>query len=350
MIRFLLKKLAYALLILFSVASVVFWLFSFSFPNPEDILVTDRTDQATLDAIKKELKLDDQPTRQYFSFLNDLSPISLYNKESLPDIKHVVVFSSAKKVLMLKAPYLRRSFQSGTPTARLISNAFTGTLILALTAMLLASILGLVLGVIASIKHGSWLDQTVLFISTLGVSVPSFFSAILFSWLFGYVLSDYTGLNVVGSLYEIDPFEGRKLALHNLILPALALGIRPLSIITQLTRNSMLDALSKDYIRTARAKGVPAKAVYFKHALKSALNPVITSASGWFASLLAGAFFVEYIFSWKGLGSLTIHALETSDLPVIMGCIVFIAALFVLINMFVDILYTLLDPRITLQS
>lgn len=350
MITFFLKKIAYAILILFSVATVVFWLFSFSFPNPEDILVTDRTDKSTLDAIKKELKLDQPLSVQYIAFLNDLSPISVYQQNTGSIGNHLTLVKTKNKEVVVKLPYLRKSFQNGMPTKTLIKQAFVGTFVLAVTAMLFASLLGLFFGVLSSIRQGSWLDRSLLFISTLGISVPSFFSAIIFSWLFGHVLAKYTGLNVVGSLYEIDAFTGKQLSLKNLILPALALGIRPLSIITQLTRNSMLDALSKDYIRTAKSKGLSNRAIYFKHALKSALNPVITSVSGWFASLLAGAFFVEFIFNWKGLGSLTIHALETSDLPVIMGSIVFIAFLFVVINFLVDIAYTFLDPRIKLGS
>ncbi|MFT5512974.1 MAG: ABC-type dipeptide/oligopeptide/nickel transport system permease component [Bacteroidia bacterium] len=350
MIRYVVKKLGYALLILFSVASVVFWMFSYSFPNPEDILVTDRTDQSTLDAIKKELKLDQPKEKQYVAFLNDLSIISVYDKSYNVEVSHFKILSTKNKTVYGKTPYLRRSFQTGQPTKDILFDAFLGTLVLALAAMIFASFFGLIFGVLSSIKQGSWLDRSLLFVSTLGISVPSFFSAIVFSWLFGHVWHNWTGLNVVGSLYEIDPFSGKQLALKNLILPAFALGIRPLSIVTQLTRNAMLDALSKDYIRTAIAKGLSKRQVYFKHALKSALNPVITSVSGWFASLLAGAFFVEFIFSWKGLGSVTIHALETSDLPIIMGSIIFIAFIFVLINLLVDVLYTVLDPRIRLSA
>ncbi|MFT5724982.1 MAG: peptide/nickel transport system permease protein [Bacteroidia bacterium] len=300
--------------------------------------------------MKKDLKLDQPKGKQYIAFLNDISIVSIYNKSHKVQVSHARLLTIGGKSLYLKTPYLRNSFQTGQPTKTILMEAFAGTLVLALAAMIFASFFGLIFGVISSIKQGSWVDRGLLFVSTLGISVPSFFSAIIFSWLFGHVLSDVTGLNVVGSLYEIDPFTGKKLALKNLILPAFALGIRPLSIITQLTRNSMLDALSKDYIRTAKAKGLNRRQVYFKHALKSALNPVVTSISGWFASLLAGAFFVEFIFSWKGLGSVTIHALETSDLPVIMGSIVFIACLFVFINLLVDVLYTVLDPRIRLNS
>lgn len=343
------RKLFYSVFILFSVATVVFWLFSYSFPKPEEILVSDRTDEATLNAIRKELKLDRSLTAQYFSFLNDLSPVSLYRKDELPQVPKIIL-PVGEKAILLKLPYLRRSFVNGQPTATLISEAFTGTLVLALAAIIIASILGIVLGVLSTIRPGAFWDRFILFVSTIGISVPSFFSALVLSWLFGFVLHRFTGLPVVGSLYEINDSGERVLAIQNLILPAIALGIRPLAIIIQLTRNAMLDTLGQDYIRTAIAKGLSQRQVFFKHALKSALNPVITSISGWFASLLAGAFFVEYIFSWKGLGALTIHALETSDLPVVMACIIFIAGIFILINLLVDLLYRYLDPRISAES
>ena len=137
--------------------------------------------------------------------------------------------------------------------------------------------------------------------------------------------------------------------LKNLILPTITLGIRPLAIIVQLTRSSMLEVLSLDYIRTAKAKGLSSYAIIFNHALRNALNPVVTAVSGWFASLMAGAFFVEYIFGWNGLGKVTVDALELSDFPVVMGAVLFIAFLFVIINILVDILYGFLDPRVKLN-
>jgi peptide/nickel transport system permease protein len=124
------------------------------------------------------------------------------------------------------------------------------------------------------------------------------------------------------------------------------LGIRPLAIITQLTRSAMLDVLNQDYIRTAYAKGLGKKAIIYKHALRNALNPVITAITGWFAELLAGAFFVEYIFGWKGIGKITVDALEKLDYPVVMGAVLLSAAIFVLINFFADVLYRVVDPRI----
>jgi peptide/nickel transport system permease protein len=161
------------------------------------------------------------------------------------------------------------------------------------------------------------------------------------------VLADYTGLNMFGSLYSVDDFgEGEYLDLKNLILPAFTLGIRPLGIIVELTRSSILEVLSQDYIRTARAKGLSEYRIITGHALRNAMNPVVTAISGWFASLMAGAVFVEYVFDWKGIGMVIVEALEKYDLPVIMGAVLFISVILVLINIFVDIIYGYLDPRI----
>ena len=137
--------------------------------------------------------------------------------------------------------------------------------------------------------------------------------------------------------------------LKNLILPALTLGIRPLSVIIQLSRNSLLEVLSMDYVRTATAKGLSKFTVIFKHALRNALNPVVTAVSGWFASLLAGAVFVEYIFAWNGIGKEIVDALNKMDLPVVMGAVLFIASIFVIINILVDLIYGWLDPRIKIS-
>jgi peptide/nickel transport system permease protein len=152
---------------------------------------------------------------------------------------------------------------------------------------------------------------------------------------------------MTGSLYVIDDFgEGKTLQLKNMILPALTLGIRPLSVVVQLARSSFLDVLSQDYIRTARAKGLSQRAVLVKHALRNAMNPVVTAVSGWFAGLLAGAVFIEYIFGWKGIGKEIVEALENYDFPVVMGGVLVISMAFVIINILVDIIYGILDPRI----
>ena len=353
MITFLLKRIANGLLILFSVVTVVFFLFSFSFPNPEKMAVGQRTDKATQDAIKKEFGLDKPLFTQYLLFLNDISPISFHRDVSNSALSEK--YGSSGKIkfgsttVAIKKPFLRRSFQNREKTTTLIAQSFKGTFILALISIIFAAFFGIFLGVLCGIKANSFVDQAIVFVSTLGISVPSFFSAIILAWFFGFLLHDVTGLNMTGSWIDIDPFRGEYYQWKNLLLPAIALGVRPLSIFTLLTRSSMLETLNKDFIKTAKSKGLSPREVLTKHALPNALNPVITAVSGWFASLLAGAFFVEYIFNWRGLGKLTIEALEMNDLPVVMGSILFIAFLFVVINIIVDILYVKLDPRIKLS-
>ena len=186
-----------------------------------------------------------------------------------------------------------------------------------------------------------------MLVSVLGMSVPSFFAAILFAWIFAFLLADYTGLSMFGSLYSVDDYGcGQYLDLKNIILPAITLGIRPLAIVIELTKNSVLDVMAQDYIRTARAKGVPPAQIIWKHALKNALNPVVTAISGWLASLLAGAVFVEYIFDWKGMGVVIVDALDKYDFPVVMGSLLYVSIILVIINIVVDIIYSWLDPRV----
>lgn len=340
-----LGKWLYAFFILFSVATVVFWLFRFSFKNAEEMLLGQQADEATRESIKKELGLDQKPGMQYLYFLRDLSPISWHPVGEIPDVPHWSI-KIRQAELVLKLPYLRRSFISKRLVSELLAEAFGSTAILAALSMFLATILGVVGGMIAAAYRDRWPDRLIVLISTMGISVPSFFSAVIFSWLFGYVLHDITGLNMNGSLTDLDPFNGEIYVWKNLILPAIALGIRPLSIVVQLSRSSTLEVLGADYIRTAVSKGLSPVRIFRKHVLPNAINPVITSVSGWFASLLAGAFFVEYVFNFRGIGKLTIEALENNDLPVVMGSVLMVATIFVLTNFIVDQLYKWIDPRI----
>ncbi len=227
--------------------------------------------------------------------------------------------------------------------------ALPGTILLATAAMIIATIFGILLGVIAEVKKDTWMDTSSIFVSVLGISAPSFFMGIVIAYLFGFVLSQYTGLHMTGSLFDTDPFAGRQLQLQNLVLPAITLGIRPLAIIAQLTRGSLLDVLNQDYIRTAYAKGLDKGTVIWKHALRNALNPVITAITGWFAELLAGAFFVEYIFGWKGIGKVTVDALGKLDFPVVMGSVLITSFFFIVINILADWLYGVIDPRVRIS-
>ena len=329
------------------VVMLVFFLFQ-GFGDPARLVLGQTGDSATIQNIRKELALDEPVWKQFLLYLNDVSPIAVHTKEEIASKQLTGIFiGSGDTKFALKLPYLRRSYQSKKNVSEILGDALPGTLLLAFTAMLIATVLGILLGVIAAIKHNTWMDTSAVFASVLGISAPSFFMGILLAYLFGFVLSDYTGLNMTGSLYDYDPFAGKQLQLQNLILPAITLGIRPLAIITQLTRSAMLDVMQQDYIRTAYAKGLSRGAVIFKHALRNALNPVVTAITGWFAELLAGAFFVEYIFGWKGIGKVTVDALEKLDFPVVMGSVLVTATFFILVNILADILYGIIDPRVS---
>ena len=308
--------------------------------------------------------------------------------------------------------------------------AMPGTIILALAAILFATLFGILLGVLAAVRKDTFWDKSTLVAAVLGMSAPSFYSAMLIAWLFGnvwrtqvtfpllpllfmgaslgvsfliqrratrvdrikatrsfygenlfkgfvigfgfwlvgsvinsmfdgsfiplidtYIHLPGTGLNMTGAFIEVDDFgAGEYIAWKNLILPALTLGIRPLAVVMQLTRNSLLEVMGQDYIRTAIAKGVSKQRVLIKHALRNALNPVVTAVSGWFASLLAGAVFVEIVFDWNGLGEKVYESLINDDFPVVIGASLLICVVFIGINFSVDIIYGLLDPRVRVAT
>ena len=314
-----------------------------------------RADVSSVEAINKDLGRDKPLWKQYLIYLNDLSPISFHEKVNSqsglfisPEKygRYFSIISISSKTIVLKEPYLRRSYQTRRRVTEVIADGLPGTAVLAISAMIIATILGVLLGILSAIYKGGIADKTALVLSIFGMSLPSFVAAILMMWIFGYLLARYTGLPITGSLYEIDEFTGEHLVLKNLILPAITLGVRPLAVIVQLTRSSMLDVLSQDYVRTATAKGLSRYAVIFRHALPNAMNPVVTAVSGWLASLMAGAVFNEIIFGWKGIGMVMLDALNKYDLPVVMGAVLVVSLIFVIINMLVDIIYGIIDPRI----
>lgn len=345
--RFILRKLGFSLLVLWGVASLVFLLFMV-LPSADQMLVGQRSDVQTRDAIVKELGLDQSMPRRYVRFINDLSPVSVYPSDDHAALARGLQLLSLGSVrLVLKMPWLGYSYQTRQAVHTMLAEAFPGTLVLATAALLFAAFCGIALGILSALRAGSWLDKGISTLSVLGISAPSFFSAILVAWLFGYVWKSWTGLSMTGSLYEVDPLgRGVFLAPQHLILPAFALGLRPLSVFVQLTRDSVKEQMQQGYVRTAVAKGLSRSRIMFRHVLRNAMNPVITAVTGWFASLLAGAFFTEYIFNWKGIGKLTIDALQQSDLPVVMGAVLLSAMLFVGISILTDVLYFILDPRV----
>ncbi len=358
MISYITKKIIYAFFVLWGVITVVFFLFNILPGDSSRMLMGQRSDLQTLQAIRHDLGLDKSIMERYAKYLNDLSPLSVhslskssfYYFDSSNYSSAIRILSVSNKILVVKTPYLQRSFQSKKTVSSVLSNTFFNTLILALVSIFLASVIGIILGVWAALYKNSWYDRLILVFTSMGMALPSFFAAILFAWLFAYKWSWWTHLDLTGNLVELDDY-GNELKYHwkNLILPSITLGIRPLSVVLQLSRNAMLDVLSQDYIRTAKAKGLSSSKVIFKHALKNAMNPVITSISGWLAGMLAGVVFVEYIFGWKGLGYVVVEGVNNYDIPIVIGVVINISIVFVIITLLVDLLYVLLDPRVKLD-
>ena len=359
MIQYIINKIFYGFLTLFGVITVVFLLFTVLPGDPARMMLDQKEDPEQLAQIRKNLGLDQPVWKQYVYYLNDLSPVSFHDKSaqetytSLASGKYqfTEIASLGENTVVIKKPFLRNSFQKqGKSVATIIAETLPNTIVLAISAIVIATIIGISLGIVSALAKDSWLDRSLLVITSFGMSIPSFFSAIIIAYIFAFLLHEYTHLNMIGSLYEVDDLgEGKHLSLKNLILPAITLGSRPLAVFTQLTRNSLLEVLGQDYIRTAYAKGLSKKTVILKHALRNALNPVVTAISGWFASMLAGAVFVEFIFGWNGLGKEIVNALNTLDLPIVMGAVLVIAVMFIIINIIIDILYGVLDPRVRIK-
>ncbi|MFT5922055.1 MAG: peptide/nickel transport system permease protein [Flavobacteriales bacterium] len=413
MVSFLGRRIFYGFTVLFGVLTLVFFLFGLV-PDPARELAGQTESEEVIQSIREKYNLDLSLGKRYVLFINDVSPISWYPLDedsrrfrSEKEVGGTTVFSSSSNRLVLKAPYLGRSYLTDRTVTDILFDALPGTLILALVAMFFAMIVGISLGVWSALREGSFIDRSILLLASVGMSGPSFFMAIVIAWIGGYLLHDSisislwiivlpllgfvlqkffltrkdnmifqvslvlsfvlwifggrlgiptlsmnlpgTGLSMNGSLFTVDVWEGEKLALQNLILPAITLGIRPLAVVAQLMRNSVLEVMRQDFIRTARAKGLSEWRIAMGHVLRNAMNPVLTAASGWLASMLAGAVFVEFVFGWKGLGLEVFRSLEKNDLPVVMGAVMMIAVIFVVINTMVDLLYGWIDPRVRLN-
>lgn len=355
MLVFILKKIGYGLLVLWGVVTLVFFLFNILPGDPARMMLGQRADKESVDMIHKELGLDKPLGIQYLNYLNNIIPISLHSTEENSNFyfdknkytASVTLLQIRNLKIVLKKPYLGKSYQNKRNVSEILSEAVLNTFILALTSILFAFIVGVILGGISSVYINTWLDRLIQVLTSIGMSLPSFFAAIIIAWFFAFKLADITHLSMFGSLKEVDDMGGGEhIALKNLILPALTLGIRPLAVITELTKSTLNEVSAQDYIRTAYSKGLSKFQVIFHHALKNALNPVITAVSGWFASLLAGAVFVEYIFDWKGMGVVIVNALDVYDFPLIMSSLLVICIFLVVVNILTDIIYGYLDPKV----
>lgn len=359
MLRYISGRIISGILVLLGVITLVFFLFQLVRFNPAYASAGEQASEQTIQNISRELGLDYSIRKQLGIYLNNISPVSVHNTED-PESPYYLdpekynywrLLNISHQAIVLKSPYFGRSFQTNRSVSDLLGERIPNTLILALAAIIFAAVTGIVLGVIASVKPNSITDSICTASSVMGIALPSFFAAIVLQLIFAYLLASVTGLSLTGDLKVADEYTGEEhYVLRNLILPAIALGIRPVAVITQITRSSMMEVLQMDYVRTAYAKGLSQRIVLFKHALRNALVPVITSVTGWLASLLAGAFFIEVIFQYNGIGLETINAIKTKDIPVAMGAMIFTATVFVLISILTDILYGLADPRVKIKS
>ncbi|HPS64628.1 MAG TPA: ABC transporter permease, partial [Ignavibacteria bacterium] len=232
---------------------------------------------------------------------------------------------------------LGKSYVSNRNVRDTILDKFPATAILAFSALVLSAIFGIFFGVIAAVKRNSFTDKLLMIISLGGISAPQFVLGLFFILIFGSVLG-------------ILPLSGYiNNGIQYLILPAVTLAFRPLAIITRITKTSMLEVMNQDYIKTARAKGLSEFRIYFRHCLRNALNPLVTTLSAILAATLGGAFFVEYIFNWPGMGLLAIDSIMKLDFPMIQGTVLVTAVVFVIINLIVDVLYAFIDPKVKIS-
>jgi peptide/nickel transport system permease protein len=297
------RKVLYTLLVLVGVVLVTFFIRPPG--DPARVLLGQRADSASVAALREQLGLDKPLYHQVGTYM-----------------------------LNLTKGDLGRSIASQRPVSETIIERLPATALLAITSITIATVLGIFIGVIAAWRPNTWVDSTMMSVSLLGISLPAFVVGLLMVLLFGVVLEWFP----ISGYVDKGP--------EYLVLPMITLAIRPLAIIARVTRSSMLEVLGQDYVRTARAKGLSTQAVFLKHALRNALNPVVTTVSAWFAGLLAGTYFIEFIFNWPGIGLAAFNAIEKLDYPMIQGTVLFTAIIFVGVNTIADILYGYIDPKV----
>lgn len=333
---YIVKRLLSLLPVLLGITLLVFSLLHLIPGDPTVVMLGERATPDQVAILRAELGLDRPLVVQYFTFLGNLVQLNLGT-----------------------------SIMSGIPIADELRVRFPATFELAIAAMLVALVLGIPAGMIAAVYKNRWIDQLAMTGSLLGVSLPVYWLGLLLIYLFavhlqwlpasgrisvdaGLIFQPITGFYVLDAILQGN---GSILldVLSHLILPALTLGTVPLAIIARITRSALLDSLSQDYIRTARAKGVPELGVVGQHAFKNALLPISTITGLQFGSLLGSAILTETIFAWSGLGSWIYQGILERDYPVVQGGVVFVAIAFVLINLLVDLSYAVIDPRVQLK-
>ena len=306
MIRYFINRLLQAIPVLFGVIIITFILMYVIPGDPVVSMVGERYSEETIQRLREEMHLNDPVPIQFIRYVGNV----------------------------LKGDF-GKSFITGEPVTVTIMEKFPNTMMLAVVAMIFAVLIGVSLGMISSISPGSILDRGIMILALAGISAPVF-------WV-GLIL-----VLVVGVMLQWLPPTGFG-GIEYIILPALTLGLRSAAYLARLTRSTMLEVLSQDYIRTARSKGLPEWKVFLKHAFPNTLIPVITVIGTDFGSYLSGAVLTESIFGWPGMGRLALEAILKRDFPVIQGTVLFMAVMFVMVNVIVDLLYGVIDPRIRME-
>ncbi|HEY8174784.1 MAG TPA: ABC transporter permease [Gemmatimonadaceae bacterium] len=303
MSRFILRRLLLAVPTLFGVLVVAFLLLYVAPGDPVTAMIGERADSATISRLRQELRLDDPLYVRFGHYVTQI----------------------------VKGD-LGRSYITNRPITRDIRERFPKTLQLAVAAMLFAAFTGITLGVLSARHPGGWTDRLALGVAYLGISFPVYWVGLLLILLFAVMLH----------LLPPSGYGSWKF----LILPALALGMRSIAFLARVTRSAMLEALGADYVRTARAKGLSERVVTLRHALRNAMIPIITVLGLDFGAYLTGSILTETVFSWPGLGRYVVNAIARRDLPAIQGAVLFLSAVFVLVNLLADIAYAKTDPRV----
>jgi len=305
MFAYIIRRLLYTIPVIWGVVTVVFILMAVVPGDPARIMMGQRGDPDTLERIRSDLGLDLPIHQQYFRFMKEV----------------------------IKGD-LGTSYRTNQEVSEALVERFPATFKLAFWAMVFASVIGVSAGMLSAVRQYSMFDYSAMFVAIAGVSAPVFWVGLILLFIFAY------NLNIVPG---VGYGEGQMIYL---LLPVITLGVRPAALIARLTRSCMLEVLNQDYIRTARAKGLTEKTVVIKHAFKNALIPVVTIIGTQLSALLSGAVLTETIFAWPGIGRLAVEALVARDFPMIRGTVIFMALIFLVANLVVDLSYGFIDPRV----
>ena len=331
--RFVVKRLLLLVPVLFGVASVVFAILHLSPGDPAVTIAGERASQEFVNEVRSDLGLDDPLWQQYIRFLGDVATLDLGQSYQI---------------------------QRGTPVGRILADRLPITMELALLGEVAGLAFGLPLGILSAVKQDTWADHLTRVGALSGISIPIYWSGPLLILLFAQFLGLLPTSGRIGSAYFVEAQTGFILidtllagnvaafrsAVRHLALPVVVLGIYQMALISRMMRSSMVEVIRQDYMRTARAKGQGAKITVMKHGLRNAFIPVITVIGIQFGALLGGAVLTETVFEINGIGTLLVDAISRSDYPVVQATVLVFAVLYTLVNLGVDVTYSVLDPRI----